>query len=265
MVHCAPADEGSHHSMAELTKPDYTALDLPAPPADRPYTLVNMVMSADGKVVIEGNERGLGSPTDQRLMRELRSNADVVVNGANTLRLSGASPRVRDDDLLALRAARGQSTNAIAAVLSASGDLPLERVFFTANDFDAVVYVIESTPAAQCEAISATGRQLVVLGGDPVPEMLWHMRHELAAEVLLVEGGPSMNGELFRLGLVDEFFLTLGPVVVSGDVTLSAVSSAFTPTIDTVSRLELASAVRNPETSELYLRYRVVGSGDVGT
>ena len=149
-------------------------------------------------------------------------------------------------------------------MLSASGDLPLERVFFTADDFDAVVYVIESTPDEQREAISATGRQVVVLGSDPVPEMLRHMRHELAAEVLLVEGGPAMNGELFRLGLVDEFFLTLGPVVVSGDVTLSAVAGAFTPTIDTVSRLELVSAVPNPETSELYLRYRVVGSGAIG-
>ena len=93
MVHCAPADEGSHHSMAELTKPDYTALDLPPPPADRPYTLVNMVMSADGKVVIEGNEQGLGSATDRRLMRELRSNADVVVNGANTMTCWRCAPR----------------------------------------------------------------------------------------------------------------------------------------------------------------------------
>lgn len=250
--------------MQEPGKPDYTTLDLPPAPDDRPYVLVNMVMSADGKVVIEGTEQGLGSPVDQRLMRELRTNADVVVNGANTLRKSGTSPRVRDDDLLALRKARGKSTHPIGAVLSGSGDLPLDGVFFTGDDFEAVVYVTEETPQDRREAIAATGRQAVVLSGDVVPAMLRHMRQQLGAEVALVEGGPSMNGELFSRGLVDEYFLTLGPIVVGGDGTLSAVRGAEPPTLDSVSRMEIISAVRNPESSELYVRYRRRGFGAVG-
>ncbi len=32
---------------------------------------------------------------------------------------------------------------------------------------------------------------------------------------MVLEGGPTLNAELFALGLVDEFFLTLGPVIVS--------------------------------------------------
>ena len=39
----------------------------PAPPADRPYVVLNMVSSVDGRVVVEDTERGLGSPRDQRL------------------------------------------------------------------------------------------------------------------------------------------------------------------------------------------------------
>ena len=84
-------------------KPDYTALDLPAPPPDRPYVIANTVMSADGKSVIEGTEQGLGSAVDQRLMRELRVNADVVLNGAGTLRASGTSSRLGDEALEAIR------------------------------------------------------------------------------------------------------------------------------------------------------------------
>ena len=127
--------------MPEPAKPDYTALQFPAPPPDRPYVLVNMVMSADGKVVIEGTEQGLGSRVDQRLMRELRANADVVITGAGTLRASGATSRVRYADLERLRTARGRSPNPTAAVLSGSGDLPLDGLFFTADDFDAMVYL----------------------------------------------------------------------------------------------------------------------------
>ena len=80
-------------------KPDYTALSFPPPPADRPTVILNMVSSADGRAVIEGTERGLGSPTDQRLMRELRVHADVVLNGAGTLRASGTSSRTGDASL----------------------------------------------------------------------------------------------------------------------------------------------------------------------
>jgi riboflavin biosynthesis pyrimidine reductase len=124
-----------------MPKPDYTALDLPPPPAYRPYVLINMVMSADGKVVIGGTEQGLGSKTDQRLMREIRVNADMIVNGASTLRASGASPRLGDASLEEIRLARGVTRYPIGAVISRSGELPLDRIFFTATDFDAVVYL----------------------------------------------------------------------------------------------------------------------------
>lgn len=260
-VYDSPMDDDL---LNEASKPDYSSLDLPPAPDDRPYVLVNMVMSADGKVVIEGTEQGLGSPVDQRLMRELRTNADVVVNGANTLRKSGTSPRLGDDALSALREARGKSRHPIGAVLSGSGELPLDALFFTGDDFEAVVYVTEETPQERREAIAATGREAVVLSGDVVPAMLRHMRRQLGAEVVLVEGGPSINGELFSRGLVDEYFLTLGPVVVGGNGTLSAVRGADPPTFDSVSRLEIISAVRNPESSELYVRYRRTGFGAVG-
>ena len=98
-------------------KPDYTSLEFPEGPADRPYVIVNMVASVDGKATIEGTERGLGSPTDQRLMRELRVHADVVLNGASTLRASGTSSRLGDPVLDAVRAARGKPAPPVAAVL----------------------------------------------------------------------------------------------------------------------------------------------------
>jgi riboflavin biosynthesis pyrimidine reductase len=244
--------------MAVPVKPDYTSLDLPPAPPDRPYVLINMVMSVDGKVVIEGTEKGIGSKTDQRLMRELRVNADVVLNGAGTLRASGTSSRLGDESLEALRLKRGKPRAPVAAVLSRSGRLPLERAFFTARDFDAVVYLSEDAPADRRDAIAATGRPVHLLpAGSEVRVMLAHMRRELGAEVLLVEGGPTVNAELFDLGLVDEIFLTLGPVIVAGRETLTAVEGPRAFTLETVKRLSLLSAVTNPATDELYLRYRV--------
>lgn len=238
-------------------KPDYTALELPEPPADRPYILMNMVMSADGKAVIDGTEMGIGSATDQRLMRELRVNADVVLSGANTLRASGTSSRLGDDGLEALRLAKSKPRFPIAAVLSRSGDLPLHRLFFTARDFDAVVYLSDSAPKGRRAAIVAAGRPVHLLpAGTEIPAMLKHMRQHLNAKVLLVEGGPTLNADMYALEVVDEYFLTLGPVIVGGRDTFTAVEGALAfPRYD-LKRLQLISAVPNPETDEVYLRYR---------
>ena len=243
--------------MVDSSKPDYSALDLLSPPADRPYVLINMVMSADGKVVIEGTERGLGSSTDQRLMRELRVNADVVLNGASTLRASGTSSRLGAEDLETIRLRRGKTRQPIAAVLSRSGDLPLASAFFTRQDFDAIVYLSDSAGPDRRKALSATGRAVhLVPAGEETPAALRHMRRDLGAEVLLVEGGPNLNGNLFARDLVDEFFLTLAPLVVNGRRGLTAVEGSQEPTIEAVARLDLVAAVPNPNTGELYLRYR---------
>lgn len=242
-----------------MPKPDYTALGLPPAFAERPYVIGNMVMSVDGKVVVDGTEQGIGSPVDQRLMRELRVHADVVLNGASTLRASGTSSRLGDELLEQVRLERGKPRFPIAAVISASGDLPLERLFFTARDFDAIVYLTRATPAERRKAVQATGRSVKVLPSrNTFQAMLAHMRHELHAEVLLVEGGPEVNAEFFRAGLIDELFLTIGPVIVGGRTTKTPVSGDSPFTRANLPRMELVWSVPNEATGELYCRYRVV-------
>ena len=87
--------------------------------------------------------------------------------------------------------------------------------------------------------------------------MLAHMRRALGAQVLLCEGGPTTNAQFFELGVVDEYFLTLGPVIVGGRDTLTAVEGDSAFSREDVKRMDLISAVPNPATSEVYLRYRV--------
>lgn len=241
-----------------MNKPDYTGLELPPAPPDRPYVLLNMVMSADGKAVIGGTEKGLGSATDQRLMRELRVNADVVLAGSGTLRASGVSARLGDRSLEDLREHRGKPRTPISAIISRSGALPLGRAFFTAPDIAGVVYLSKSAAPAQRAMLAATGRQVVdVEAGNETAAALRHMRHELNAAVMLCEGGPTLNAELFARGFIDEYFLTVGPEIVAGRDSITAVEGAEAFGPDEVKHLELISAVPNPETNEVYLRYRV--------
>lgn len=240
------------------TLPAYAHLEFPEPPADRPYVLVNMVMSADGKIVVEGTEQGLGSPADQALMKALRSHADAVLNGAETLRRSGSTPTPGDGDMAALREARGLPRSPLGVIVTASGAVPLDASFFTSRDFEAVVFVLESTPGDRREALAATGREVVVLPDEgTATELLGVLRKRFGVRLLLCEGGALLNGALFDAGAVDEYFVTVGALIVGGDVALTPVRGNRAPSFSQVRPLTLLSAIPNPDTNEVYLRYRV--------
>ena len=239
-----------------MTVPTYHSLDLPGPPDGRPYVLLNMVMSLDGKAVIGRTERGMGSTADQRLMRELRTKTDLVLNGAGTLRATGVSPRLGSEELERLRESRGKPRLPTSVLLTRSGNLPFDAPFFTASDFDAVVYVSDSAPKGTVQAIVSAGRPAILLPRESAFSwMLAHMRYELGAEVLLVEGGPDVNAQLFELDVIDEFFLTLAPIVIGGRETITPVEGAPLDGSG-LPRFSIITSVVNEETNEVYLRYR---------
>src|SRR5262245_52843719 len=76
------------------------AYDVPrAPLPDRPWLTVCMIASVDGTTVVDGTSGGLGNPTDQQVLVTMRSLVDVLLVGAQTVRLEGygvpSSPRLR--------------------------------------------------------------------------------------------------------------------------------------------------------------------------
>ncbi len=241
---------------------DYTRLSFPDVPPDRPFVAINMVMSADGRTVVDGTERGLGSQLDQRLMRELRVHFDVVMNGGATFRASGTSARLNNPDLEQWRVDRGLTPSPIAAVLTRSGNLPPERRFFTDSGFEAIIYLSSAAPEDVRRELESRSRPVVVVpDGNEAAAALDHMRNELGASRVLLEGGATLNGDLIRQGLVDEYFLTLAPRITGGDAAHPAVRWPGDPTASGIKRLQLLHAMP-AETGEVFLRYRVDRSED---
>jgi riboflavin-specific deaminase-like protein len=242
------------------TLPGYLDLDFPAPPATRPYVIVNMVMSADGKIVIEGTEEGLGSSDDQRLMAALRTHADAVLNGAETLRKSGSTPDPGTRELRGFRKARGLPPSPLGVILSRSGKLPLDSQFFTAPDFPGLAVLADTVSDELRAEVEAAGRPvLTVPAEDAVPSMLRVLRRDYGVRLLLCEGGAMLNGALFDAGVVDEYFVTVAPRAVGGNGALTPIRGERDASVADTRNLRLRSAVPNSQTGEVYLRY------DVGT
>ncbi len=235
----------------------YLGIDFPAAPPGRPFVYINMVASVDGKITVEGSERGLGSEADKRLFHELRAHADAVLDGANTARISGSSPVVHDADLKQWRLDHGKRPQALGVLITASADLPLDRPFFTSDEFDAVVFVAETAPPERVTALRATRRpvHIVPAGRQAVAEMVRILHADYGVRRLLCEGGATLNAEFIRLGLADELFLTIAPKIVGGRDALTAVAGDPYGR-DDMPLLDLVSWRHHAPTGEVFTRWR---------
>ena len=189
-------------------------------PAGRPWVLVNMVNSVDGAVAVDGRAGGLSGPADMRLYQVLRGLADVVLVGAGTVRAEGyRTPRTPDGRVAKLRDRRGQAARPRLAVVSGRLDLDPTIGMFSEHDPSDPRPLIYTTTAAD------PGRRATM---EPVAEVVdlgsveWSpsaMLADLSArgtEVVLCEGGPTLNGQLLAEGLIDEYCLAISPRVVGG-------------------------------------------------
>lgn len=188
----------------------------PAPPPDRPFVRCNMISSIDGAVSVEGRSGLLGGPADRNLFRVLRSWADVVLVGAGTARTERYGPVRLDADLKRQREERGQSAVPPIAVVTMSAELGWDTPFFTEAESRPIVL----TTSAGADRIRPGARRqadVVVSGDDRVDAAAaLDNLYRRGYRSVLLEGGPTLNADLIRAGLLDEICLTLAPRLVAG-------------------------------------------------
>jgi riboflavin biosynthesis pyrimidine reductase len=159
---------------------------------ERPWLTVCMIQSLDGSIVIGGTSGGLGNPTDQEVLVTMRSVADVLLVGAQTVRAEGygvpSNPRLR------------------VGVVSRSGSgLDFATPLFESGR--AFLVVPEDAPEVPVPSVRA-GRGEVDLASALAA---------IEADVIQCEGGASLNGALLAADLIDEITMTLSPMLVGGD------------------------------------------------
>ena len=192
----------------------YRDLDLPPPErrdSSRPYVIINMVSSLDGKGTANGKASRIGSEVDRATMRNLRAKADAVMIGAATLRA----------EKLSLGLDEGVSgRQPLGVILTSAGDVPLERNLIQHETQKVLVLIPENCPIA---SVSRLRRDAEVLRVPAAPDGSVDIAHALeilreghAVNVLLSEGGPTLNYALISDNLADELFLTLAPKLLGG-------------------------------------------------
>jgi riboflavin-specific deaminase-like protein len=231
----------------------YADLALPAGPPERPYVVLNTVSTVDGKIAVGGRAGGIGSRLDRDLMRRIRAQADGVMLGASTLRAERVDPTV-PEHLAAARSARDLPAQPLAVTVSATLDLDPTWRFFRLGLDRTLILTTTSSPPDRVTLL-AERASVERIGGDAVDlaEALRTLRTRYGVERLVVEGGPTLNGRLFDLDVVDELFLTIAPKLAAGSGSGSLAGDAAARGLP--ARLELVSLYSYGD--ELFARYRV--------
>ena len=191
-------------------------------PADRPYIVVNMVTTADGRASVAGRTAPISSVADRQLFHALRTTVDAVMVGAGTIRAERYGRIVPDAARREQRATRDLEHDALAVVVSASLNVPTD-VPLLQDTSSRVVFITASE--AELEGCAA---HVEYLRSAPVDmaSALARLRADYGVRSILCEGGPHLNASLLADGLIDELFLTSVPKLAGGAGSLSIMDEA---------------------------------------
>jgi diaminohydroxyphosphoribosylaminopyrimidine deaminase/5-amino-6-(5-phosphoribosylamino)uracil reductase len=184
-----------------------------------PFVIAKAAMSLDGKIATRtGDSKWITSEAARREAHKLRSYADAIMVGANTV--------IRDDPQLTLRhGVRGKQPWRV--VIDGRGRCPrAARLFTDAHRQRTIVLTTSHSPAHWRRDLDHLGIRVLVIKGN---KGRMNLRAALRAlgkmEItsVLVEGGGELLGSLFDERLIDKVALFYAPVVIGGREAVTAV------------------------------------------
>lgn len=205
---------------------------------DARHVRANFVSSVDGAVTIEGKSAPLSNEADRQLFQLLRTQCDVVLVGAGT---------VRKENYGGARTVDGHTP--VIAVVSHALDLSPSSRLFAESTVRPVVVTCASSPSQRHSALSEVAD--VVVSGDTSVDLSAALDALAERDLrrVLCEGGPHLLGSLAAVGLLDELCLTVAPVIAGG--TAGRIVAGYLP--DVVEPMHLLHVLEDD--GFLFLRY----------
>jgi riboflavin-specific deaminase-like protein len=216
-------------------------------PPDRPYLVLNMVSSLDGKATIDWRTKGLSTELDRRLFHRLRTQADAIMVGAGTVRVERYGRMAKSDELRDAREDEGLVRDPLAVVVSARLDLPADLPLLNEPEQSVVIATHSDASLPDTGARVAYERT-----GDDLQLLMARLREQHEVRSVLCEGGPTLNSHLLAAGLVDELWLTLNPKLAGGAAALTIVAGR-----ELVEPVELEPVSLAEGEGDLFTRWRV--------
>lgn len=186
---------------------------------ERPYVLVNMAMTADGKIASANRAvTTFGSPRDQHHLYTLRATADAIVCGARTVEETGATLGNGGAKYAAQRLRHYLAGHPLRILVSGSGSLDLKAPVFQERFSPILILTTQRVGAKRLRQLESVADAVWVADGPELDfraAFIW-LRRNHGVRRLLCEGGGELNDAVFRANLVDELHLTICPHILGG-------------------------------------------------
>ncbi len=202
---------------------------------NRPYVVLVSEVTVDGKLTVT---RGASSKLLMQfmsheaevLLHRIRAESDAIMVGSNTIRI--------DNSFLTVRHVQGK--NPIRVIPSSRADISPDANVLSA-DSPTIIAVSEQADQEKVAVLKEKGALIEVAGKDKVDLTLLMSRLASSYGItrLMIEGGSTLNGQMFSLGLIDEIVLIHLPFIAGGSDTPSLVGGLATRSVDDLIRLEL--------------------------
>jgi 5-amino-6-(5-phosphoribosylamino)uracil reductase len=183
----------------------------------RPHTTVVLAMSADGKITdVTCSPARFSTKADLAHLEQQIAIADGVLFGAGTLRAYGTTLKVSDSILLQHRAELGKSPQPVHIVTTRYANLNPEIRFFQQG----VERWLLTTPAGALVWQERSEFQKILVfetsTGEIDMKAALHHLATLSITRLAVLGGGKLIASMLESDLIDEFWLTVCPLILGG-------------------------------------------------
>ncbi len=192
---------------------------------------------------------GFGSSADRIFLEKARERTGATLLGAESLRAGDPEFRIPGGKI---------PENRIRAVITRSGNIPLERSLFIRGPMP-VIFCLAGLAREMKNRFLNRAR---IKGLPETASGMLSLSHALkymekrGAQSCLIEGGGRLNYEALQQDIVDEILVTMAPRIIGKDSESSLVSGPSelgAPFLD----LELVSCRPELDTGEVFLHYRV--------
>lgn len=211
----------------------------------RSWVMYNMVSSVDGATAVKGGSSALNDQDDKALFGALRAVPDVVLVGAATVRAEDYGPVLLDEERRARRVKHGLAPTPKLAIATASLSVEPDMRVFEDPDHRPTIITSESVDSSRIDDFKDRADVLQLAELDPQSIL----RSLGNPNIVLCEGGPTLNGQLIAAGFIDEMNLTMSPMVAVGESRRIAHGDELVPPAE----MELVRVLRGSRS--LFLRY----------
>jgi 2,5-diamino-6-(ribosylamino)-4(3H)-pyrimidinone 5'-phosphate reductase len=183
----------------------------------RPYVVINIAMSADGKISTrERRQVRISGAQDFTRVDRLKAGCDAIMVGIGTVLADDPSLTVKSEECRHYRRKQGWDDNPLRIIVDSSGSTPSDASILNKGEGKRVVAV---SGRADVKKISLLGKKstIIVAGKDEVDlAFLMDELGSMGVHRIMVEGGGTLIAGLMKAGLVDEIFTFVGNIIIGG-------------------------------------------------